>query len=111
MQTSPTGVAAVTKLGDDVLESNETQDAFGFTWLCVWALFFILAALTPVTILSFFAKTRHLVSLLSRGMLFFLAVLISWLGFDSHKWAVGVRAVRRHLSRCPAAPQLAACCI
>ena len=89
------GLSALTKTSDDVLSSDATQDATGFSWLCLWSFFFILLALTLATVMSLTSKSRHLVSLMSRGMLFFLAILIAWLGVDCNRITILNRSVRR----------------
>ena len=59
---------------------------FGLSWLTLWFFFFILSLLTLMNIGGAISKkAKHIIAFSTRGMLFFLAILISWLGIDCHE--------------------------
>ena len=74
--------------------SADSSDYTSLTWVCTWYFFLMLVILTLLPALGLSSKLRSVVALTNRGSLFFLAVLVAWLGIDCNQYARYHRYVR-----------------
>jgi hypothetical protein len=76
---------------------GKVSSLWGLTWVCMafWTAIMLMLTIVNVGSLAHSAA-RHGVAVTSRGLLFFLAVLIAWLGVDCHSVNIAHSTVRAY---------------